>query len=120
MPVEPGLGPEGPCCSSSTSSILSLFPDCGSVSPSPRVVPEFNLVPLSDARLLDTQVSPEFKIPSKLGVTGPLVRGDGKLPSRGEPRGPCVEDKESFRGIVKAGWSMVAVVSLVRLAGERP
>jgi hypothetical protein len=64
-------------------------------------------VPLSDARLLDTQVSPEFKMPSKLGATGPLVRGDGKLPSRGEPRGPCAEDKESLRGIVNAGWSAV-------------
>ncbi len=63
-------------------------------------IPELNLVPLSDARLLDTQVSPEFKIPSKPGARGPRVRGDGKPESRGEPRGPWGEDKESFRGVV--------------------
>ena len=55
-------------------------------------------MPLSDVRLLDTQVSPEFKIPSKPGARGPRVRGDGKPESRGEPRGPWGEDKESFRG----------------------
>lgn len=89
------------CCSSSCSSIFNLLADCSSSSSSAReAIPEPNLVPLSDARLLDTQVSPEFKMPSKPGARGPRVRGDGKLESRGEPRAPWGEDKESFRGTV--------------------